>query len=72
MNNKSKTYSYLTKEWQYQLLVITGGYISGILKGNLASLTTLLRSQYPYAWIPPNYIFPKVWTILYFFYGSLL
>jgi tryptophan-rich sensory protein len=72
MNNKFTNHSFLTKEWQYQLLVIAGGYVSGILKGNLASLTTQLRSQFPYAWIPPNYIFTVVWTVLYIFYGSLL
>ena len=62
----------LNKEWQYQLFVISGGYLSGLVGGDLSKLTTQLRTQYPNAWIPPNYIFPIVWIFLYFFYGSSL
>lgn len=54
------------------LLVLGGGYLSGLLGGNLETFTNDLRIEYPKALLPPNWVFPIVWTFLYIGYGYFL
>lgn len=58
--------------YQASVLVIIGGYLSGQLVGDLRAYVKTLRNLYPSAIIPPDYVFPIVWTILYYLYGRFL
>ena len=62
----------ITKSYQASILVIIGGYLSGQIAGNLNLYVKELRRLYPKAIIPPDYVFPIVWTILYYLYGRFL
>lgn len=54
------------------LAIIGGGFLSGMIGGDLRNYTDQLRIRYPFAIIPPNIVFPIVWTTLYYFYGNFL
>ena len=56
----------------YSVGVIVLGYFSGTIAGDLKALVDELRIKYPKAFIPGNFVFPIVWTILYYFYGFFL
>ena len=53
-------------------VVIFLGYYTGISSGDLKQYVDTLRIKYKNAIIPSNFVFPIVWSILYYFYGYFM
>ena len=59
---------FKTSEILYISVCVGGGFIIG-QKLDLKTYVGKLRIKYPNALIPPDLVFPLVWTLLYILYG---
>ena len=58
-------------DFTWGLYTLASGYLSG-LTGDMKSYVQVLRLKYPFVFIPPDLVFPIVWTFLYYNYGVFL